>query len=47
MLYEHGLLVTHPKGMAAATVRMTGGLALRSVAVTRTARRLLAGQAYL
>jgi 2-methylaconitate isomerase len=41
------VLVAHPKGMVAATVRMAAGPAVRSVAVTRTARRLLAGQAYL
>jgi 2-methylaconitate isomerase len=41
------VLVAHPTGMVAATVRMPDGLTVRSVAVTRTARRLLVGQAYL
>ncbi|MCW2897533.1 MAG: 2-methylaconitate isomerase [Trebonia sp.] len=40
------VLVAHPKGVAAATVRMGDG-SVRSVSVTRTARRLLAGEAYL
>ena len=40
------VLVAHPKGVAAATVRMGDGT-VRSVSVTRTARRLLAGEAYL
>lgn len=41
------VVVAHPKGIAAATVRMSDGLSVRSVSITRTARRLLAGQAYL
>jgi 2-methylaconitate isomerase len=39
--------VAHPKGVAAATVRLGSGTAVDSVAITRTARRLLAGEAYL
>jgi 2-methylaconitate cis-trans-isomerase PrpF len=41
--------VAHPKGVADATVRFRDGspCALRSVSVTRTARRLLAGDAFL
>jgi 2-methylaconitate cis-trans-isomerase PrpF len=39
--------VAHPKGVAAATVRMGDGTVVHSVSVTRTARRLLAGEAYL
>jgi 2-methylaconitate cis-trans-isomerase PrpF len=40
--------VAHPKGVATATVRLDGeGPVVRSVSVTRTARRLLAGEAYL
>jgi 2-methylaconitate isomerase len=39
--------VAHPKGIAAATVRMGVGTAVESVSITRTARRLLAGEAYL
>ena len=44
----HGatVLVAHPKGTAAATVRIGDGT-VHSVSVTRTARRLLAGEAYL
>jgi len=41
------ILVAHPKGLAAATVLMGDGPLVRSVSITRTARRLLAGQAYL
>jgi hypothetical protein len=41
------VLVAHPKGAAAATVRMRGGTAVHSVSITRTARRLLTGEAYL
>jgi 2-methylaconitate cis-trans-isomerase PrpF len=40
------VVVAHPKGTAAATVRTAGGT-VHSVSVTRTARRLLAGEAYL
>jgi 2-methylaconitate cis-trans-isomerase PrpF len=40
------VLVAHPKGAAAATVRIDGGT-VHSVSITRTARRLLAGEAYL
>jgi 2-methylaconitate isomerase len=39
--------IAHPKGVAAATVGLGDGPVVRSVSVTRTARRLLAGQAYL
>jgi hypothetical protein len=39
--------VAHPKGVTTATVRMGGGTAVDSVSITRTARRLLAGEAYL
>jgi 2-methylaconitate cis-trans-isomerase PrpF len=39
--------ITHPKGIAAAAVGLGDGRVVRSVSVTRTARRLLAGQAYL
>jgi 2-methylaconitate cis-trans-isomerase PrpF len=39
--------VAHPKGIAAATVRLGSGTAVDSVAITRTARRLLTGEAYL
>jgi 2-methylaconitate cis-trans-isomerase PrpF len=41
------VLIAHPKGVAAATVLMADGPVVRSVSLTRTARRLLAGQAYL
>jgi hypothetical protein len=41
------VLVAHPKGIAGATVRLGGGTAVRSVSITRTARRLLAGEAFL
>lgn len=45
------VLVAHPKGVAAATARMGDGLgdgtAVHSVSITRTARRLLTGEAYL
>jgi hypothetical protein len=40
------VLVAHPKGVAAATVRIGEGT-VHSVSITRTARRLLAGEAYL
>jgi hypothetical protein len=40
------VLVAHPKGVAAAAVRM-GDAAVHSVSITQTARRLLAGEAYL
>jgi 2-methylaconitate isomerase len=40
------VLVAHPKGVAAATVRMGDGT-VHSASITRTARRLLAGEAYL
>jgi 2-methylaconitate isomerase len=40
------VLVAHPKGSAAAMVRIDGGT-VHSVSITRTARRLLAGLAYL
>jgi 2-methylaconitate cis-trans-isomerase PrpF len=40
------VVVAHPKGTAAATVRAAGGT-VHSVSVTRTARRLLAGEAYV
>lgn len=40
------VVVAHPKGTAAASVRISDGTVL-SVSVTRTARRLLAGEAYL
>jgi 2-methylaconitate cis-trans-isomerase PrpF len=40
------VLVAHPKGAAAATVRISDGT-VHSVSITRTARRLLAGEAYL
>jgi 2-methylaconitate cis-trans-isomerase PrpF len=40
------VVVAHPKGTAAASVRAAGGT-VHSVSVTRTARRLLAGEAYL
>jgi 2-methylaconitate cis-trans-isomerase PrpF len=39
--------VAHPKGIAAATVRLGSGGAVDSVSITRTARRLLTGEAYL
>ena len=39
------VLVAHPKGVAAATVRMGTGPAVHSVSITRTARRLLTGEA--
>jgi 2-methylaconitate isomerase len=39
--------IAHPKGIAAATVRLGDGAAVDSVSITRTARRLLAGEAYL
>jgi 2-methylaconitate isomerase len=39
--------IAHPKGVAAATVRLGSGMAVDSVAITRTARRLLTGEAYL
>ena len=39
--------VAHPKGVAAATVRLGSGTAVDSVSITRTARRLLTGEAYL
>ena len=39
--------VAHPKGIATATVRLGDGAAVTSVSITRTARRLLAGEAYL
>ncbi|HEY6495717.1 MAG TPA: PrpF domain-containing protein [Trebonia sp.] len=41
------VIVAHPKGVAAATVRMGDGTAVHSVGITRTARRLLTGEAYL
>jgi hypothetical protein len=41
------VLVAHPKGVAAATVRLGDRTAVHSVSITRTARRLLAGEAYL
>jgi 2-methylaconitate isomerase len=41
------VLVAHPKGIAAATVRMGDGAAVHSVSITRTARRLLTGEAHL
>ena len=41
------VLVAHPQGVAAATVRMDRELTVRAVAMTRTARRLLTGQACL
>ena len=40
------VVVAHPRGTTAATVRTAGGT-VHSVSVTRTARRLLAGEAYL
>jgi 2-methylaconitate isomerase len=40
------VLVAHPRGVAAATVRIGEG-SVHSVSITRTARRLLAGEAYL
>ena len=40
------VLVAHPKGAAAATVRIDGET-VHSVSITRTARRLLAGESYL
>ena len=39
--------VAHPKGIAAATVRLGSGTAVDAVSITRTARRLLTGDAYL
>ena len=44
---EGTVLVAHPKGVAAATVRMGDDSAVGSVSITRTARRLLTGQACL
>jgi 2-methylaconitate cis-trans-isomerase PrpF len=41
------VLIAHPKGLAAATVLMADGPVVHSVSLTHTARRLLAGQAYL
>jgi 2-methylaconitate cis-trans-isomerase PrpF len=41
------VIVAHPKGIAAATVRMGDGTAVHSVGITRRARRFLAGEAYL
>ena len=41
------ILVAHPKGVAAATVRLGAGSAVHSVSITRTARRLLTGEACL
>jgi 2-methylaconitate cis-trans-isomerase PrpF len=40
------VLVAHPKGVAAATVRLQEGTVV-SAGITQTARRLLAGEAYL
>jgi 2-methylaconitate cis-trans-isomerase PrpF len=40
------VFVAHSKGAAAAVVRMGGGT-VHSVSITRTARRLLTGEAYL
>jgi 2-methylaconitate isomerase len=39
--------VVHPKGIATATVRLGDGATVHSVSITRTARRLLTGDAYL
>ena len=39
--------IAHPKGASEACVRFDAAGGLRSVSVTRTARRLLAGEAYL
>jgi len=39
--------VAHPRGIAEASVRMGGATAVESVSITRTARRLLTGEAYL
>jgi 2-methylaconitate isomerase len=39
------VLVAHPKGVAAARVRMGPGPVVHSVSITRTARRLLTGEA--
>jgi 2-methylaconitate isomerase len=44
---KHTVSVAHPQGVAAATVRLGSGTAVDSVAITRTARRLLAGEAHL
>jgi 2-methylaconitate cis-trans-isomerase PrpF len=44
---KHTVSVAHPRGVAAATVRLGSGTAVDSVAITRTARRLLTGEAYL
>jgi hypothetical protein len=41
------VLVAHPKGVAAAEVCLGGVTGVRSVSITRTARRLLVGQAHL
>jgi len=39
--------VSHPKGIATAAVRLGDGATVDSVSITRTARRLLTGEAYL
>jgi 2-methylaconitate cis-trans-isomerase PrpF len=44
---EATVRVAHPKGIAAATVRMGSRTGVDSVSITRTARRLLTGEAYL
>lgn len=41
------VLIAHPKGVAAATVSLGDGPAVHSVSITRTARRLLSGEACL
>jgi 2-methylaconitate cis-trans-isomerase PrpF len=44
---EATVAVAHPKGIATATVRLGDGATVDSVSITRTARRLLTGEAYL
>jgi 2-methylaconitate isomerase len=45
--HDETVLVAHPKGVAAAAVRLDDGFAVHSVSITRTARRLLTGEACL